>query len=205
MKKYLLSYTAASLLPHETQKVAELYLAFQDWKRVDTEVLEHNVLQKNALSTLKREYREIKKRLKCLTQEELMLYEEGIDEKYITFLACLKTYRLIFEFCSEVLREKVLLFDEQVLPSDYTSFMESKQAGAEELGYISMATEAKLRQVMFRMLVEVGMIDSLKGMQIAVPTLPRVLINTIVNDDPKWLGGFLMSDSDIQDYVEGNA
>jgi len=203
MKKYLLSYTAASLLPHETQKVAELYLALQDWKRVDAEVLEHNVLQKNAQSTLKREYSEIKKRLKNLTVDELALYDEGIDEKYITFLACLKTYRLIYEFCSEVLREKVLLFDEQILPSDYVSFIESKQAGAGELNTISTVTEAKLRQVMFRMLVEVGMVDSVKGMRISVPTLPRVLISAIIEDDPKWLRGFLMSDRDIQDYVEG--
>ena len=100
MEKYLLSYTAASLLPHETKKVAELYLSLQDWEQVDTEVLEHNVLQKNAQSTLKREYAEIKKRLKHLTKEELALYEDGIDERYITFLACVKTYRLIYEFCS---------------------------------------------------------------------------------------------------------
>jgi hypothetical protein len=203
MEKYLLSYTAASLLPHETQKVAELYLALQDWKRVDTEVLKHNVLQKNAQSTLKREYAEIKKRLSKLTVDELVLYNEGIDKKYITFLACVKTYRLIYEFCSEVLREKVLLFDEQILPSDYSSFIESKQAGAEELGDVSTMTEAKLRQVMFRMLVEAGMVDSVKGMRIIVPTLPRMLINTVIDDDPKWLRAFLMSDADIQDYVEG--
>lgn len=204
MEKYLLSYTAASLLPHETRKVAELYLALQDWTKVDTEVLEHNVLQKNAQSTRKREYAEIKKRLSNLTEKELALYDEGIDERYITFLACVKTYRLIYEFCAEVLREKVLLFDNQILPSDYTSFIESKQAGAEELSSISPATEAKLRQVMFRMLVEVGMVDSLKGMHILVPTLPQVLVSAIIEDDPNWLRAFLVSDSEIQAYVEGS-
>ena len=203
MEKYLLSYTAASLLNHETETVAKLYLELQDWDRVKVEVIEHNVLQKNALSTRKREYSEIKKRLSNLTEKEFALYGDDIESRYLAFLACVKTYRLIFEFVSEVLRDKVLLFDDQILPSDYTSFFESKQAGADELNMISEVTEAKLRQVLFRILADVGLIDSVKGMRICVPMLPRTLIEAIIEDDPRLLSAFLISDRDIQSYVEG--
>ena len=203
MEKYLLSYTAASLLNHETETVAKLYLELQDWDRVKVEVIEHNVLQKNALSTRKREYSEIKKRLSSLTEKEFALYSDDIESRYLAFLACVKTYRLIYEFVSEVLREKVLLFDDQILPSDYTSFFESKQAGADELNTISEVTEAKLRQVLFRILADVGLIDSVKGMRICVPMLPRDLIEAIIEDDPRLLSAFLVSDRDIQSYVEG--
>ena len=203
MQKYLLSYTAASLLNHETERVAKLYLELWDWDRVDGEVLDHNILQKNARSTLKREYREIKKRLSALTEKELALYGDDMESRYLSFLGSVKTYRLIYEFVAEVLREKVLLFDNQILPSDYTSFIESKQAGAEELNTLSAGTEAKLREVMFRMFAETGLIDSVKSMQICVPTLPRSLIAAIVEDDPKLLRAFLVSDRDIQSYIEG--
>lgn len=203
MEKYLLSYTAASLLTHETETVAKLYLELQDWESVKVEVVEQNVLQKNALSTRKREYSEIKKRLSRLTAKEFALYGTDTESRYLAFLACIKTYRLIYEFVAEVLREKVLLFDDQILPSDYTSFFESKQAGAEELNAISEVTEAKLRQVLFRILADVGLIDSVKRMHICVPTLPRDLVEAIIEDDPMLLRAFLVSDRDIQSYIEG--
>ncbi|RKX17637.1 MAG: hypothetical protein DRP35_10585, partial [Candidatus Zixiibacteriota bacterium] len=36
------------------------------------------------------------------------------------------TYRLIFEFISEVIRDKYLMFDYLIMDSDYSKFIESK-------------------------------------------------------------------------------
>jgi hypothetical protein len=61
-KKYTFSFTAASALVKETMAIAELYLKHKDWSKVEMDVVQNNVLQKNKINTIKRELFEIKKR-----------------------------------------------------------------------------------------------------------------------------------------------
>lgn len=200
MAKYLLSYTSASLSAYELQTIAALYLETGDWESVGRRVLEENALQKGTVASRKRLFRELKKRLQTLTDAQLAFFADasGSEAKNLAMLSCFKLYGFIYDFATEVMRSKLLLFDYQLLDSDYESFYESKSVAYGNLNEISESTQKKLRRVMFRMFEEAGLIDSVKGKHIRKPYLSDELTRLIVKDDPKYLSGFLCSDAEIK-------
>ncbi len=204
MAKYILSYTTASLSAYESEVIAGLYLELKDWESVRTSVVDDNTLQKGTLSTRKREYSEFKKRLTTLTPEQLDFYIDASssDVKNLTMLSCFKLYGFIYDFATEVMRKKLLLFDFQVLNSNYESFYDSKAVSFENLNTISEATQKKLKQVMFKMFEQAGFIDSVKTKNIQKPYLSEELIKLIVQDDPKYLSAFLYSDNEINEQIK---
>lgn len=201
---YILSFTAATLLVYENEVVVDLFLECRDWERVRREVVENNLLQKGTISTRKREFHEIKKRLQTLNDEQLSFFKEanGSDVKYLVLLSCYKTYKFIYDFVSEVIRDKILLFDYHLLDSDYERFYESKSLLYDNLNTITPNTRYKIKQVMFRMLEQAEIIDSAKNKNIQKPYLSKKLIKLIVQDDPRYLKGFLYSDGDIREFIE---
>lgn len=201
--KYLLSFTAASLLVHENAAIAELYIQYNDWERIQREVLDNNILQKGTVSTRKREFNELSKRLQTLTADQIRYFENAssADMKYLSLLSCLKLYSFMFEFVTEVMKGKLLLFDYQLLNSDYESFYEGKALLHDNLNTISETTQKKIKQVLFKILEQADLIDSIKNKNIQKPYLSEELIKLIVQDNPIYLGGFLYSDAEIADYV----
>lgn len=197
--KYLFTYTTCSLLVPETIEVIKKYQELKDWNKVRELVIEDNILQKNAISSRKRIFSELKRRIKSLTNQELSIITQLGDSqlKYLVFLSILKTYRFIYEFMVEVVLQKYLLFDYKILNSDYESFFESKQLNVEQLNQITDTTKYKLKQVLFRMLEEVQIIDDTKNKIIKKPYLDEELAKVIVLDNPNYLKGFLYNDYEI--------
>lgn len=202
--QYILSYTAASLSFYESEIIANLFLETGDWQYIETKVLEENILQKSSISTRARKFRELKRRLETLTSEQLAFYAHATssDVKNLTMLSCFKLYQFIFDFASTVIRNKLLLFDFQILNSDYESFYESKALSYENLNTVSEGTQYKLKQVIFKMLEQAELIDSAKTKIIQKPYLSEELIKLIINDDAKYLRGFLYSDGEINDAIK---
>ena len=199
MVKYILSYTTASLSVYEVEIIANLYLESGDWGRVRSSVLDNNSLQKGSIAGRKKLFNELKNRLQTLTVAQLAFFADASssDAKNIALLSCFKLYGFIFDFATEVMRKKLLLFDYQMLNSDYESFYESKRVAYENLNDISESTQKKLKQVMFKMFEQAGLIDSVKEKHIQKPYLSDEMVRLIVEDDPKYLSGFLYSDTDI--------
>jgi len=197
--KYLFTYTTCSLLVPETIEVIKKYQELKDWNKVRELVIEDNILQKNAISSRKRIFSELKRRIESLTNQELSIITQLGDSqlKYLVFLSILKTYRFIYEFMVEVVLQKYLLFDYKILNSDYESFFESKQLNVEQLNQITDTTKYKLKQVLFRMLEEVQIIDDTKNKIIKKPYLDEELAKVIVLDNPNYLKGFLYNDYEI--------
>ncbi|MEA1919062.1 MAG: DUF1819 family protein [Campylobacterota bacterium] len=201
---YILSFTSASLSTYESEIVANLFDETKDWAVVQKSVVDDNVIQKESLATRRRKFSEIRKRLELLTPEQISFYSEATssDVKYLTLLACYKFYQFIFDFASQVIRNKLLLFDFQILNSDYESFYDSKRMAYDNLNTISEMTQKKLKQVMFKIFEQAGLIDSVKSKNIQKPYLSEELIKLIVHDDPKYLSAFLYSDNEIKDYIK---
>jgi len=202
---YNLSFTAVSLAFHENEELARLYLESGDWGIVEREVEENNlILRQEKVKSRKRVFHELKKRLTTLTDEELAYYREatGAEVKALAMLSCFKCYRFIRDFSSEVLRRKVLLFDYRILDSDYENYYETKRIAYAKLETLSDSTRRKLRQVMFRIFVEAGMLDDLHRRNIQKPYLSENLLRLIVADDPKLLTAFLYSDAEIETMKE---
>jgi predicted transcriptional regulator len=201
---YSLSFTAASLMYFETEQIANLYLEHEDWIVVQQLVVDENILQKGTVSTRKREFSEIKKRLKNLSNDELkFIVTCTTDElKLFCLYLCARTYRLIYEFIVEVIREKYLMFDYLILDSDYIRFIESKMAASMKLQKITQKTQYKIRQVIFRILEQAVLIDSAKTKNIQKPYVPQELESIIAQSSVKYLVVFLYSDTDIKNIKE---
>ncbi len=202
--KYSLSFTAASLAANETQIISKIYLEEREWDIVKRKVVDDNILQKGTITTRKREFAEIKKRISNLNEEELKFFVSSIGDelKHIALLSVYKTYRFIFDFAVEVIRRKYLLFDYEILDSDYEKFFESKKLAYEKLNTISQKTCYKIKQVSFKIFEQAGILDSVKTKNIKKPYLSNNLIEIIVKDDPKYLKGFLYSDQDIDEAIK---
>ena len=147
---YIFSYTAATLMLHETDEVMKRYLEYKDWDKVKDLVIEENIMQKQSVSSRKRVFAVIKRRIESLTSNQLEFINEAnsSDIRNLVFLSILKTYRFIFEFMAEVISKKVLMFDYKILNSDYETFFESKKYAVEQLENITEATQYKLKQVL---------------------------------------------------------
>lgn len=202
--KYLFSFTTGSFMMNETQKIASLYLKYRDWGRVDQQIFQKNILQKNKRATNQRQLQEIKKRLRNLSDEAISEFAESDlpDKKMILLLSILKTYQFIFEFISEVIRPKWILLDDQLLDSDYIRFIHEKEEFHDELANLSEITKAKIKQVLFRILAESGLIDSVKTRRIMQPYISEKIIRLIINEHSDFLRACLFTDSDIELYRE---
>lgn len=201
---YLFSYTAATLMLHETDEVIKKYLECKDWDKVKDLVVEDNIMQKQSISSRKRVFSEIKRRIESLTLSQLEFVDvaSSSDIRNLVFLTILKTYRFIYEFMTEVILKKVLMFDYKILNSDYETFFESKKYAVEQLENITEATQYKLKQVLFRILEEAMIIDNTKSKNILKPHLSSEVVELILKDNPTYLKAFLYTDYEIEKMKE---
>jgi len=93
-------------------------------------------------------------------------YATSSDIKYLAKLSCFKLYQLSYDFSTEIMRTKLLLFDFELLNSDYQSFYDSKAVAYDNLNTISDGTQYKLKQVMFKIFEQAEFIDSVKNRNI---------------------------------------
>ena len=63
---------------HETDEVMKKYLEYKDWDKVKNLVVEDNIMQKQSVSSRKRVFAEIKRRIESLTSEQLEYVNKAI-------------------------------------------------------------------------------------------------------------------------------
>lgn len=201
---YQLSMTAAALRYHEAKIVAELFIETRDWTEVEKRVLSNNLLQKSTSATAKREFSELKHRLLPLSEATLRHFSiaDLTELKYLAFLSCVNYYRLLGDFMIEVVRNKIQMFDYQILESDWANFIESKKAHVPKIGQSSETTLKKIRQVIFKMLADASIIDDIKNRIIQPPILSREFQSIVCLENPSLLASFLFSDTDIRNACE---
>ena len=202
--KYSFSFTGASALITETLVIAEESHKLNDWDAVRISLLVNNHLNKIKQGTFKREFSEIKKRLSLLNadQIQLMIHGSNDDAKSVILLSIVKAYPYIYDFIVEVLLNKYLLFDRNLLESDYTRFINSKSLQHAELERVSEITYKKVKQVVFKLLEQVGLITNIKNGIILKPILSKQVVKVILEDDPVYLSAFLYSSEEIRVLIE---
>lgn len=197
---YNVGFTAASLRPELARVVAGTFLDLGDWEAAKKRVLSTNALQcRNASSAIRLE-RELRQRLECLTQEELVILSTSTGDmrNAIAWLSVIKRIKFIFDFASEVLRAKLELHDPVLRRSDYDSYFEAKSQIHSELQGLAGSSRSKIRQVLLLMLVEAELLVPGTGLgTIRRNALAPQVVHAIVADDPRWLAGFLLPDREI--------
>jgi hypothetical protein len=197
---YNLNFTAASLRPELARIVAEHYLAVGDWDRAKDEILRSNALQCRSASSAIRLEREFRQRLERLNSEEITLLARsaGDDRAAIAWLAALKHISFAFGFAAEVLREKLAVHDPILRNSDYEAYIDAKSISHARLATLSGSSKSKIRQVLLRMLVEAGLLVAGSALgTIRRPVLSPPVRIAITADNPRWLAGFLVPDTEI--------
>lgn len=191
--KYEFSFTASSLRLNEMLIVTR---AHYDGVEVDYT----NDLGNGKSSTGKRMLSEFKKRVSYLTpsQIEVMVNSDLVTQKQLAFVCICKTYAFIRDFILEVIREKVLVYDFQISDGDYISFYRRKFELHEEMGKLTELTEKKIKQVIFKILEQAGLINDIKNRTIQPQIIDNKLIKALVQDNPNWLKVLLVSDMDIE-------
>ena len=193
-----MSFTTGALFHQESVNLAGLYLDKGDWNEVREEAIERNLLQARTTASAKRNCREIYSRLKHLNQDELELLVEGDhqEQAYLLWLAVCRRYRFIYDFSTEVIRERFLTLRYDLRYVDYDAFFNAKMDWHEELEKITTTTRNKLRQVMFKMLREAELLNS--DSSIIPAMLSPVLINVICNHSERDLQLFPIMETEIK-------
>ncbi len=191
-EKYDFSFTASSVRLNEMILVAKATLEKQEIDYV-------NELGRGKASTGKRMFNEFSKRISHLTSDQLSLLVTGdlLIKKQIAYLSVCKTYGFIRDFVIEVIREKFLIFDDQLSEGDYLSFYRRKEELHPEMETLTEITRKKIKQVTFKILEQSDVINNVKDKVIQPQLVDDAVVRVILSDHPKWLKVFLMSDRDI--------
>jgi len=198
-KSYPISFTVGGLFYREATKAAELRQGLPNWDAVRELLVSNNLLQARTPSSLRRVVRELVQRLQGLTEAEIQLLVHGLrpEQNQVLWLAVCKQYPFIRQFAVEVVREKYLRLDLEVTYRDFDTFYNGKAEWNETLQNAKASTRKKLRQVLFRMLLEAELIS---GTNLILPMVltPKVA-KAIAMDDPAYFPCFPMTDADIKE------
>lgn len=198
LERYRISFTSGSLYHYESVKLAELYLSLGDWEEVRDHALHSNVLQARTESTAKRTCREAIARLKTLNAEELAFLAEASqqDQAHLLWVAVCRLYRFIADFAVEVLRERFIVMKLDLGFDDFDAFYNRKAEWHDELDNASATTRDKLRQVLFRMLREAGLLA--RDRTINAVLLSPALIELLRQSNPDEFLYFPVYETDIR-------
>jgi hypothetical protein len=189
-KKYDLAFSGCSLK----------YLEMVTLIEVAKGIKEPSIGGKSAY--IKRKNSELRKRINklSLSQIDALLVGDSILQRQLAYVSVCKAYDFIYEFIIEVLREKMIFTDHQLTEGEYLSFFRRKMIDHPELERLSNLTEKKVKQLVFRILAEAGIIDSTKTKVLQYQILEPQLIRLIREDSPKWFEVFLLNDFEIGTY-----
>lgn len=160
--RYSLSFTTGTLLEREAATLAPLYMEHRDWEKVRNLAVDENLLQARTYRTRVRLVRETVKRMSALADREVEIIADvtATERGHLMWAASCRRYALVGEFAEEVLRERFLTLAGTVSYEDYDSFYRAKAMWHDELDAVSEATYKKLRQVLFRMMVEADLLTA---------------------------------------------
>ena len=179
-EKYTLSFTTGAALIRESILVAELYVALGNWTDVRFRVLAENSFQSRTISTLKKLYGEVSKRLKHLTDEQLIMLASASEEEVraLVWLAICRQYKFIYEFSIQVIFKHYETAQFLLAHGDFDAFFNEKAEWHDNLDAVTRNTKAKARQVLFKMLTECGLLNTEK--EIVPQQLSKQFVATLM-------------------------
>ena len=189
---------------NETCAVAEVFLeSGGNWDITRERALKENLMEKDKLTTNKRFFSLVKQRIEALNEIELDLLVSGNNsvKRLLLLLAICKAHTLIYDFIVGNVRDCFFNMNEKVTYANFNEFFNEKKYVHPELESITDVTVNKIRQVIFRILEQSELIESVSSGILRRPYLPEHIEEVIVRDDPKWLGVFLYSNNEINNAV----
>ena len=161
-KAYNFSFTTGSLYLTESIDILALYPSLLDWTKVKEKCISSNVIQAKTQSSLRKVGLEVISRAKSLSNEEIEYFQDASlqEQKYLLWIAICRKYVFIREFAKDVLREKYISLKILLVLEDFDTFFNGKCDWHPELEDLAQSTKTKIREVIFRMMREIGLLDS---------------------------------------------
>ena len=176
-----------SLLVREARIIADLLFSKADdseWKRV---IQTDNRLQKRSPATAKRQASALRKRLERLDESFWRTLRDGDDElaSQIAFVAVLERNLLLVEFVETVLRDAFILKTEKLAQYQWMDFLEDRAHRDPAIGTWTESSKKKMGQVAFRILAEVGLLQSTRSLRLQ-NVLVRPEVNVLLEDSRRY-------------------
>lgn len=193
---YKFSFTALSLKVRETislaQKLKDENLSLEDLSPKD--------LSDQRGATSKRKFQELIRRLNQLSEQELDLLAEGNphEQKQLCLLGFARYYRFFYEFVTESMMDKIMVFDYELTDRDINSFISRKSIDHPELESLAETTRKKVVQVLWKVLEQSELINSVTDRKITPPFLEKRVENLVLKSNPDDLKIFLYTEDKIK-------
>lgn len=159
---YKMSFSTGGLFINESLELAKLHKPGEEWIDTVVRAVDEGASSLPKSTSQRRNLREISHRVSQLTDEERELFIEDADRaecQSLLWLATCRAYRFVREFATEVLRERYLSYQLDLPLETFDVFFAAKAEWDEDLESISDSTRLKLRQILFRMMREAGVLS----------------------------------------------
>ena len=159
-KEYRLSFGTGGLYVNESGSLIETYSSLKIWDDVIEDAVKKNLLQFTSASSTKRAVREICTRLTSLSSRELDFFAtaDHFDRSILCWLASCRTYQFIGDFTTQIVVENFASYKLELGHVDFDFFYDEQALFHPELDEMTDGTRKKLRQILFRMMREVGVL-----------------------------------------------
>lgn len=168
---YRMSFSVGGLFLNESLSVARLHDTGEPWEQTILRALDQSATALPKAASNRRALREISNRLECLTPKErhfLLNKADRQDQQALLWLATCRAYRFVREFAMEVIRERYLSYQFDLPSEAFDILLDAKAEWDESLGGLSSSTRKKLRQVLFRIMREAGILSGDGRIQTAI-------------------------------------
>ena len=160
LNKYNADITAGSLLYYETRQVVKCILDGMADTDIRKAVEEDNILQKRSVAPSKRIYSLIKNRLNTVKNDknflELIYNSDAITAKQAMLVLVLRNSKLMANFMVSVIQPKYRTYETSLTKLDWEQFLDELGRQDPEFPTWSDKKKTKIRDCIFRVLVEVG-------------------------------------------------
>ena len=166
-----MSFSTGGLFHNESLEVARLHIDGEPWEGTILRAMEERTTSLPKSASNRRSLREISNRLLNLTNEErayLLDEADRSEQQALLWIATCRAYRFIREFAVEVVRERYLSYQLDLPLESFDILFEAKAEWDEGLAGLSRSTRLKLRQIMFRIMREAGIISEDGRIQTAI-------------------------------------
>ena len=196
--KYFSGLTVTDLKPELTTIISRIYLKVGSWDETKSIIIKNNELQTRSNSTGIRLERELRQRLKNLSEQQLILLAKGSinDRLAMTWLGVLKRIKLVSELSHELLLKKIEGSDPILRRSDMAEFYKKKEKQFSEFKNLSDTSHKRINSIILSMLREMGLLVGESKTKGDLGTLQRYNLSTqsreLIDTEGEIYSGFLL-------------
>ncbi len=178
---YASDLIGGSLMVRESRIVAELLLSGADGATWKAAIIEENRLQKARPATAKRMAQAIRKRLERLEPPFWQALRDGDDQlaTQVAFCAALARNLLLVEFLETVVADALVTQAETLEPYQWDDFLSERAQRDPSIHGWTVSSRRKMNQVVFRMLSEIGLMESVRSRRLRPLLLRPEVVNLL--------------------------